>query len=412
MTELKNVKNKHLTIDDRISIQECLDHGLTFKAIGRRIGKDQTTVSKEVKKQITEMETGYKHIDDKGKAPPAETCPNLLKAPFVCNPCSKRHCCRKARRLYLAKNAHMAYRKLLEDSRTGIPLGKEQFYENDSIIARGLRNGQHLYHILQTNDLGVSKSTVYRHVKMGYMSFCSLDFPRIVKFKPRRKHREDVVPKGLRAGRSYEEFLAYCSQHDATSWVEMDTVIGRIGGKVILTLDFTFCNFMVGLLLENKTAAEVSEKVRALKAKLLSLGFAFGELFPLILTDNGGEFADVFSLENAPDGTKETCLFFCEPYKACQKPKVEKNHTLFRDIVPKGKSFDRFSQETVNLIFSHVNSVKRKSLNGKSPCEVFAFAFGLGILAALGIAMIDARRVIQSPTLLKDMDSNMDSNND
>ena len=39
---------------------------------------------------------------------------------------------------------------------------------------------------------------------------------------------------------------------------------------------------------------------------------------------------------------------------------VEKNHTLFRDIVPKGKSFDKFTQDTVNLIFSHVNSVKRK----------------------------------------------------
>jgi IS30 family transposase len=404
MTELKRIKNKHLTIEDRNNIQDFLDHGMTFKTIGRKIGKDQTTVSKEVKKHVTDVACGYKRVDEHGKELPSEVCPQLLKAPFVCNPCSKRHHCRKARRLYQAKNAHSEYKELLTESRTGIPLNKEQFYENNRIISGGIRNGQHLYHILQTNDLGVSKSTVYRHVKQGYLSLMALDFPRIVKFKPRKKNREDVVPKVIRVGRSHEEFLAYCMEHGMMSWAEMDTVIGRMGGKAILTFDFTLCNFMFGLLLENKTAAEVSEKVRALKARLSAHGLKFGEIFPLILTDNGGEFADVFSLENAPDGSKETDLFFCDPYKACQKPKVEKNHTLFRDIVPKGRSFDRFSQDTVNLVFSHVNSVKRKSLNGKSPFEVFAFAFGPDIPSILGIVMVDAAQVVQSPLLLRELD--------
>ena len=38
-------KNKHLTLEDPIEIEECLRHGMTFKAIGRRIGKDPSTVS-------------------------------------------------------------------------------------------------------------------------------------------------------------------------------------------------------------------------------------------------------------------------------------------------------------------------------------------------------------------------------
>ena len=46
-------KYKHLTLDDRITIQECLTQGKTFKAAAAQIGKDQTTVSKEVKKHIT-----------------------------------------------------------------------------------------------------------------------------------------------------------------------------------------------------------------------------------------------------------------------------------------------------------------------------------------------------------------------
>ena len=44
-----NKKNKHMTLDDRIEIQECLNKGMTFKAIAMRICKDPTTVSKEVK---------------------------------------------------------------------------------------------------------------------------------------------------------------------------------------------------------------------------------------------------------------------------------------------------------------------------------------------------------------------------
>ena len=52
-------RGKHLTLEDRIEIQECLTHGMTFKAIGKRLGKDQTTISKEVKRHI---KVSYKDI--------------------------------------------------------------------------------------------------------------------------------------------------------------------------------------------------------------------------------------------------------------------------------------------------------------------------------------------------------------
>ncbi|MFQ9800110.1 MAG: hypothetical protein ACLR23_15505 [Clostridia bacterium] len=84
-----------------------------------------------------------------------------------------------------------------------------------------------------------------------------------------------------------------------------------------------------------------------------------------LLCDNGGEFADAFSFENDQDGKREIPLFYCDPMSASQKPFIEKNHTLFRDIVPKGSSFDDFSQDTVDLIFSHVNSVSRSIYGGE-----------------------------------------------
>ena len=55
--------------------------------------------------------------------------------------------------------------------------------------------------------------------------------------------------------------MNYIEENGLSSWVEMDTVIGRVGGKAILTLDFTLCNFMVGLLLDNKTSACAANKI-------------------------------------------------------------------------------------------------------------------------------------------------------
>jgi IS30 family transposase len=158
---------------------------------------------------------------------------------------------------------------------------------------------------------------------------------------------------------------------------------------------------MFGRLLENKTALEVTQKVRDLKIEFAAKQRRFGGMFPLILTDNGGEFANVSAIETDLDGERETRLFFCDPNRSYQKPHVEKNHTLLRDIVPKGASFDGFTQGTIDLIFSHLNSVKRKSLHGKTSYEMFVFVFGDIVSKILGIEHIPAERVIQSPMLLK-----------
>jgi IS30 family transposase len=402
MSQTYSKKNKHLTFDDRIDIQDCLYHGMTFKAIANRIGKDQTTVSKEVKKHLAVNSNDVKITDMHDQPITPEICPALLKAPFVCNPCSKKRVrCKYQKQFYSAKKAQQEYEALLSEAREGIPLTKESFYEIDRTVSEGVKRGQRLYHIMQMKPLGVSKSTVYRHLKRGYLSVSSIDFPRVVKFRPRRQQPAEYVPKTAKIGRTYHDFLAYTTAHDISSWVEMDTVIGRIGGKVILTFDFTFCNFMFARLLENKTAFEVTQKFRELKAQFAAKQCRFGGIFPLILTDNGGEFANVAAIEADTDGEKETHLFFCDPNRSYQKPYVEKNHTLFRDIVPKGVSFDDFTQETVDLIFSHVNSVKRKSLHGKTPYEMFVFVFSDTAAKILGIEPIPAEQVIQSPTLIK-----------
>ena len=383
-------KHKHLTLSDRNDIQLGLERGETFKAIGQLILKDPTTISKEVKRNKQVRESTSNNLP----------CPLLNKAPFVCNGCPKRRQnCGFKKIFYLAKQAQKQYEQTLVEAREGTPLNSKTFWDMDKIISDGVKKGQHIYHILKTHNLDVSSSTVYRHIRKGYLSIAPIDLARAVKFKERRKSKLPSIPKEAKKGRSYEDFLNYLALKQLNSWLEMDTVMGRMGGKVLLTFNLSFCNFIFARLLDNKTALEVTKHLYKLKNTMHQADKDFFQLFPVILTDNGGEFARVDDIEMDVRG--ESKLFFCDPNRSDQKGRIEKNHTLIRDILPKGTSFDNLTQEDINLICSHVNSVKRAALNGKSAYELFAFTYGEETPKLLGISKIPAEDVCQSSKLLQ-----------
>ena len=383
-------KHKHLTLSDRNDIQLGLERGETFKAIGQLILKDPTTVSKEVKRNRQARDSTSNNLP----------CPLLDKAPFVCNGCPKRRQnCGYQKVFYLAKQAQKQYEQTLVEAREGTTLNSQTFWDMDKIISDGVKKGQHIYHILKTHNLDVSFSTVYRHIRKGYLSIAPIDLARAVKFKERRKNNLPSIPKEAKKGRSYEDFLNYLALKQLNSWLEMDTVMGRMGGKVLLTFNLSFCNFIFARLLDNKTALEVTKHLYDIKNTLYQADKDFFQLFPVILTDNGGEFARVDDIEMDVRG--ESKLFFCDPNRSDQKGRIEKNHTLIRDILPKGTSFDDLTQENINLVCSHVNSVKRAALNGKSAYELFAFTYGEEIPKLLGISKIPAEDVCQSSTLLQ-----------
>ena len=383
-------KHKHLTLSDRNDIQLGLERGETFKAIGQLILKDPTTVSKEVKRNKQIRDSTFNNL----------SCPLLDKAPFVCNGCSKRRQnCGYQKIFYLAKQAQKQYEQTLVESREGTPLNSKTFWDMDKVISEGVKKGQHIYHILKTHNLDVSSSTVYRHIRKGYLSIAPIDLARAVKFKERRKSKLPSIPKEAKKGRSYEDFLNYLALKQLDSWLEMDTVMGRMGGKVLLTFNLSFCNFIFARLLENKTALEVTKHLYDIKNNLHEADKDFCQIFPVILTDNGGEFARVDDIEMDVRG--ESRLFFCDPNRSDQKGRIEKNHTLIRDILPKGTSFNNLTQEDINLVCSHVNSVKRAALNGKSAYELFAFTYGEEIPKLLDISKIPAEDVCQSSKLLQ-----------
>ena len=190
--------------------------------------------------------------------------------------------------------------------------------------------------------------------------------------------------------------------------VELDTVVGAIGGKVLFTLMFT-CGLMLAFLRDARTSQTCTRIFNMLQG-VAGTEF-FKTLFPVILTDNGSEFSDPKMIEffrvdpehNPTKLERRTYVFFCDPYNSQQKPHVERNHEEIRRVLVKGSSFDALTQGDVNLMLSHVNSAPRPSLDGKTPYDAFVSFHGergREFLEKLGIRRVNAESVVLDPILL------------
>ena len=189
-------------------------------------------------------------------------------------------------------------------------------------------------------------------------------------------------------------------KHPTAAYVEMDTVKGcREQGKRMLTLLFVEQNFMLIFLMRDGKAQTVVEQFDWLTS---ALGLeAFRTLFPVILTDNGSEFKHTREMEYTVDGQRRTRVFYCDPQASWQKPHIEKNHEYIRYVLPRGKSFNPYTQQDIVLLLNHINSTRRSKLDGKTPFELAESAEFQQLKAVLGLSAIPADEVDLTPRLLK-----------
>ena len=181
---------------------------------------------------------------------------------------------------------------------------------------------------------------------------------------------------------------------------QMDTVVGTLtSNKVILTLLFRSCNLMLMFLLENKTQEAVIEALNWLCDELgIEL---FKSLFQVILTDRGTEFLNPEAIECDRYGEIKTRLFYCDPQCSWQKGALEKNHEFIRYVLPKGTSFDRFSQDDISLLMNHINSLARDKFHGKTPYMLSTILIDNKLHEVMKLVEIKPDDVFLKPALLK-----------
>jgi IS30 family transposase len=159
--------------------------------------------------------------------------------------------------------------------------------------------------------------TLYDYVDKGVFSIGNLDLRRKVSRKPTRDKSGPVlhVDKKCHVGRTYADFEKYTANHPDLNVNEMDTVEGKNGGKVILTIFFRNCDLQLMFLRDIKNAANVAAVFSWLRQVL---GNDFSKVFKVILTDRGTEFTDPMSIEFDPCTGEQLCsLFYCDPDHFC-----------------------------------------------------------------------------------------------
>lgn len=431
-------KNKHLTLDERRQIELLLSERLSFKAIGERLGRDCTTISKEVRGHYVFEKSGSyfnsfndcvhnKKCSHKGdvckicnntawhnrcsvcgkcmtscKDYEKKQCFSYLKPPYVCNGCVERRKCRLEKRFYRGIAAQKKYEVVRSESRSGFNLTESERKRLDSIISPLLKNGQSLHHILVNNadSIPCCEKTAYVYADNGLFSAKNIDMPRKVRFRPRKKKSVSLkVDKACRIGRTYEDFKLYCESNPSVPITELDTVEGLRGGAVLLTIHFVRPKLQLAFLREANDSQSVIDIFDRLYVLLGDENYR--KIFSLCLADNGSEFSNPTAIETDYNGGIKTKMFYCNPSSPGQKGSCENNHEFIRRIIPKGVDLSKYSQKQIDLMMDHINSYSRPELGDKTPYEAFCFYYGKEILSRLGVRKIPSNEVILKPSLLK-----------
>ena len=426
---------KALTLEDRISLEKIMcsyrdsDGSLkiTLNEISNMLEKDPTTLSKEVKNRRTSINLQIpnynytsrycsscsKQRDCKLKAnisglngPCADyekyICKHLKHFPWVCNGCPKRGFCASPKSYYNPIPANESYKYTLVDSRQGVYMTQKEFDQINLVVSSGLKKCQSIEHILHSNVLPISVSTAYNYLHRGYFNADITNMRRMRVFikEDKGKPQNSKILKKEKEGRHYEDFQKLLEKNPGLNYFEMDTVEGIKGGKICLSLKLVNIQFQFYFIMEDKSAKSVVNKLNEIQ-EIIGID-NYKQLFGVGLTDNGTEFSDIEGMITDPKtGEIRTDLYFCHPQCSGEKGSCEKNHELFRYVIPKGHSFNHLNQKQFDLITSHVNSLKRKSTDFSTPIEKFYAFFGKDILDKLNINFIEPNDVILSRELIK-----------
>ena len=396
----------HLSYEDRKNIEDGLNDNKSINQISKEINRSHSTILREIGRNKTYSKPNNWTTNGRFENPNYNFhCDKLDKSPFVCNGCKSRSGCRKERYTYYARKADDTYREVKSEARKGINLIPEEVYIINTTLTPLIKKGQtinHLY-INHPDILDFSKPSFYNYVNSGVFDFGPLDFPRIVKYKKRKKSnkRRTRKEREILIGRKYDDFVEYISNNPDLNIVEMDTVEGSQDEPYcFLTLLWRKSKFMLIFKLESQTTDEVTRIFEYLQETLTYEDYK--KLFQVILTDNGHEFFDVNNIECIhKTGEYVTHLFFCDPHMSCQKGMIEKNHEFIRYVLPKGSSFKDLNQNDCNLIMNNINSLCRDSLNGNCPYNAMLFLCDESLLKLLNCYYIKPDDVILNKNLLK-----------
>ena len=417
----------HLTLEERRIILTGITNGSSKAAIAQTVGKDKSTIGKEIKLHRTLSHKckmplecnnyrkcifGRKCTLNCPEYSPFK-CSRRDRSPGACNGCSNWSHCRFNKYTYSPEDAQMDYRTVLVDSRQGVNLTTSEAKDIADVVGPLLKKGQSPYQIITNHpELGISEKTLYNYIEGDVLheiaGITVMDLRRQVSRKISKKKSKGYKKRTDRKylkGRTYKDYKVYLEENPDVTVVQMDTIYNNeTNGPFVQTFKFIRTGVLVAIFHDSKTAESMKSGVDLLES-ILSPEL-FKKYVHILLTDRGTEFSAADAMEVSVDGTRRTRVFYCDPMQSGQKGSLENKHIELRYIFPKDtdlKALGLIDQAALNIAVSHVDSVPLEKFGGKSPLDVADFMYHdlYKKLDAFGIHKIEKDKVVLKPYLLK-----------
>ena len=267
-------KGAHLNLSERITIEQGLNNNSPKTSIAKTIGKDNSSVCKEIKNHsfIKYPNLTYKkqsgtydciHIKECGyntfclnKCDKQEKIICKHKKKYgVCNGCDNKKNCHLEKIIYEAKKAQNEYEYNLHDSRSGVDLTSNEAKQIGDILKDGLSKGQSIAVILENHkEINRCEKSIYNYINDGIFKesdIKNIDLRSKVTYKIKKKDEVKYKKREDRKylkGRTYKDYEQYLSNHPNAKVVEMDTVYNDVSnGPFIQTFHFVEYDFMIGV---------------------------------------------------------------------------------------------------------------------------------------------------------------------
>lgn len=217
--------------------------------------------------------------------------------------------------------------------------------------------------------------TLYNYVQHNV--FLELDYSKMPVGRLKRKKYH--YPKRIyRFGkRNIDQRDLSVLERSAFGHWEMDSVVGKKDKKNTLLV-----------LTERKTRLELIYRLpdgrcasvwRKLEEICVKLGKNFNKVFKTITCDNGVEFSTNYNFTcKRLKKFVQTNLYYCHPYRSCERGSNEVQNRLIRRFIPKGADISTFTDKYISYVQHWINTIPRKIFGGLSSLEVAGKEFERG----------------------------------
>ncbi|EIA6631605.1 IS30-like element IS1062 family transposase, partial [Enterococcus faecalis] len=144
--------------------------------------------------------------------------------------------------------------------------------------------------------------------------------------------------------------------------LEGDTIVGKKHKSAVITLVERLSKVIITLQPEGRRAIDIENRLNQWMQSVPK------HLFKSMTFDCGKEFSNWKSISNIND----IDIYFADPGTPSQRGLNENSNGLLRkDGLPKQMDFNEVDESFIQSIASKRNNIPRKSLNYKTPIEVF-----------------------------------------